>query len=100
LSFFFLSFHFDSLIFFFFFQHPGGRDWLLTTQGTDITEAFEVHHLNQPLVSGILQRYYVRDTHKSRSTPFTFHVGDFYHTLRQRVFERLCVLSFSKFVSH
>lgn len=27
-------------------RHPGGRDWLERTRGQDITEAYEVHHIN------------------------------------------------------
>ena len=41
--------------------HPGGPDWLRLTRGHDITEAFEVHHLNTTKVQSILKTMYVRD---------------------------------------
>ena len=28
------------------FKHPGGVMWMHLTKGTDITELFEIHHLN------------------------------------------------------
>ncbi|CAG4992213.1 unnamed protein product [Parnassius apollo] len=41
-------------------KHPGGEEWLELTKGTDITEAFETHHLN-PVAEKILCKFYVRD---------------------------------------
>jgi hypothetical protein len=41
--------------------HPGGAEWLWLTQGTDCTEAYEVHHLDQTKADRLLARYFVRD---------------------------------------
>lgn len=42
-------------------KHPGGRQWLEYTRGTDCTEAFEAHHLDFSKVERILKIYYVKD---------------------------------------
>ncbi|KAA0195902.1 hypothetical protein HAZT_HAZT010028 [Hyalella azteca] len=39
-------------------KHPGGRFWLETTRGTDITEAFESAHVN-PAVAKMLPKFYI-----------------------------------------
>lgn len=61
-------------------------------QGTDITEAFEVHHLNYTKVENVLQDYRVRDAKLPRNFKFTFKKTGFYHTLRHRVAEKLKTL--------
>lgn len=68
--------------------HPGGRDWIETTRGTDITEAFETSHLvNVEKVDAILAKYYVRDADVGhvRNSPYTFEEDGFYKTLKRRV---------------
>lgn len=73
------------------FSHPGGALWLDLTRGTDITELFESHHLDYTRAVAVLAKYEVREltgTLGPRNSPFTFRPGDFYHSLRQKVWER------------
>lgn len=59
-------------------------------KGTDITEAFEVHHINEELAVQLLPKYYVRSTQQTRrNSPFTFHENDFYCTLKRNVRDAL-----------
>lgn len=59
-----------------------------TSQGTDVTEAFETHHLsNKP--SQVLAKFYVRDAAGPRNYKFTFEENGFYKTLKRRVVEKL-----------
>ncbi|XP_068631262.1 cytochrome b5-related protein-like [Battus philenor] len=69
-------------------QHPGGEEWLELTKGTDVTEAFESHHLN-PAIESILNKYYVKDAKTPRNSPFTFKEDGFYRTLKREVYEEL-----------
>ncbi|KAF2360548.1 Fatty acid desaturase domain [Trinorchestia longiramus] len=64
-------------------KHPGGQFWLETTKGTDITEAFEAHHLN-PSVEKLLPKFFVKDATTKRNSPYTFHENGFYKTLKRR----------------
>lgn len=73
-------------------RHPGGRQWLEVTRGTDITEAFESSHIN-PSTKNILDRYYVKEANSSRVSPFTFHPDGFYSILKSRVHDKLSELS-------
>ena len=42
--------------------HPGGRQWIDLTKGTDITESFEVSHLfEDERGNALLKKYFVRD---------------------------------------
>lgn len=59
------------------------------SQGTDITEAFEVHHINHEKVEKVLQEYWVRDAKLPRNFKFTFKETGFYRTVRRRVAEKL-----------
>lgn len=61
-------------------------------QGTDITEAFEVHHLNYVKAKSVLQKYRVRDAKLPRNFKFTYKETGFYYTLRHRVAEKLKTL--------
>ncbi|KAK5641844.1 hypothetical protein RI129_010391 [Pyrocoelia pectoralis] len=65
-------------------SHPGGPSWLELTKGTDITEAFEVHHLSST-PEQILKKYYVRKAQTPRNSPFTFKDDGFYRTLKRNV---------------
>ncbi|KAL4707905.1 hypothetical protein ACJJTC_013696 [Scirpophaga incertulas] len=86
-------------------HHPGGEEWLELTKlkrrirsyiqkavnlntGTDITEAFESHHLN-PVVEKMLSKYFVKEASTSRNSPYTFDDDGFYRTLKQTVWEEL-----------
>ncbi|CAG9795227.1 unnamed protein product [Diatraea saccharalis] len=69
-------------------NHPGGAEWLELTKGTDITEAFEAHHLN-PVVEKMLDKYFVKNTNTPRNSPYTFNEDGFYRTLKRAVREEL-----------
>jgi len=70
-------------------QHPGGIHWLNTTKGMDVTDYFEVFHLNQEKVEHILQKYKVGEVTTPRCTPFLFKEDGFYKTLQRRVLKIL-----------
>lgn len=57
-------------------------------QGTDITEAFESHHLS-PLASKILSNFFVRNAKAPRTSAFTFKPDGFFQTLKFRVYEKI-----------
>nr|XP_026496809.1 cytochrome b5-related protein-like isoform X2 [Vanessa tameamea] len=69
-------------------KHPGGAEWLELTKGTDITEAFESHHIN-PTTEKMLNKFYIRDAKTPRNSPFTFHEDGFYKSLKRAVHEEL-----------
>lgn len=94
-------------------SHPGGSFWLEITkvrevdsrllqglrkfklnekflcfQGTDITEAFESHHIT-PKASKLLNDFYVREAVDPRNYFFTYSDSGFYRTLKKRVAEKL-----------
>lgn len=65
-------------------KHPGGKDWIKFTQGTDITEAYEASHVAfDP--SKILEKYYVKPATKPRNSPYTFEDDGFYKTLKRKI---------------
>ncbi|RZB40751.1 Cyt-b5 and/or FA desaturase domain containing protein [Asbolus verrucosus] len=65
-------------------SHPGGSEWLELTKGTDITEAFEVHHLTTA-PEETLKKYFVKKAKVKRNSPFTFKDDGFYRTLKREV---------------
>ncbi|CAL8110466.1 unnamed protein product [Orchesella dallaii] len=66
-------------------KHPGGRDWIEFSRGTDITEAFESSHfVNVKNVRQILEKYYVADDPSPRNSPYTFKENGFYKTLKRK----------------
>ncbi|XP_045619074.1 cytochrome b5-related protein-like [Procambarus clarkii] len=67
-------------------KHPGGRDWIAATRGTDITEVFESAHLTS-LPRTTLQRYLVREAGGTRNSPYTFTHDGFYHTFKRKARE-------------
>ncbi|GJQ73722.1 hypothetical protein Trydic_g14056 [Trypoxylus dichotomus] len=69
-------------------RHPGGPDWLKMTKGTDITEAFEVHHI-KGVAETLLPKYLVKKAQTPRISPYTFEENGFYRTLKQNVREEL-----------
>ncbi|XP_075971562.1 cytochrome b5-related protein-like [Anticarsia gemmatalis] len=69
-------------------KHPGGADWLELTKGTDITEAFECHHITNFAVK-MLEKFHVRDAKTPRNSPFTFKEDGFYKTLKREAVEEL-----------
>nr|CAI5867195.1 unnamed protein product [Callosobruchus analis] len=73
-------------------NHPGGEDWLsLTKVGTDITEAFESHHISE-VPTYMLSQYLVRHAKTPRNSPFTFHENGFYKSLKKKVHKKLKTL--------
>lgn len=69
-------------------KHPGGKDWLILTKGTDITEAFESHHIATN-VENILPKFKVRDAKEPRNIKLTFKENGFYRTLKSRIRDEL-----------
>jgi len=65
-------------------KHPGGKMWIESTRGTDITEAFESHHPDGPAAEAILNKYYVKAATEPRNSPFTFEENGFYRTLKRK----------------
>lgn len=63
--------------------HPGGAEWLRLTKGTDITEAFEAHHVTTT-AARMLNDFYVKQASTPRNSPYTFHEDGFYRTLQRR----------------
>ncbi|KAL3272610.1 hypothetical protein HHI36_014078 [Cryptolaemus montrouzieri] len=64
--------------------HPGGSEWIRSTKGTDITEAFETHHI-RGVAENFLPKYFERKAKSVRNYPFTFHENGFYRTLKKRI---------------
>ncbi|KAG7208906.1 hypothetical protein KM043_015087 [Ampulex compressa] len=73
--------------------HPGGAEWIRLTKGTDITEAFECHHLTER-AEKLLPKFYVRDAVTPRVVPFTFHPDGFYRVFKKRALEALKDVNF------
>ncbi|XP_049529706.1 cytochrome b5-related protein-like [Anopheles darlingi] len=69
-------------------SHPGGPDWLRITKGTDITEAFETHHIGRR-AEQLLPKFYVRPATHPRNVRLTFNEQGFYRTLKRRIRQRL-----------
>lgn len=70
-------------------KHPGGADWIQLTKGQDITEAFNIHHLNMEKVKPLLEKYRVKDTTRPRNVKLTFEEDGFYMTLKRKVAAKL-----------
>ncbi|CAH2071502.1 unnamed protein product, partial [Iphiclides podalirius] len=65
-------------------SHPGGPQWINITKGTDITEAFETHHLHG-VAEMLVAKYFVRKADTPRNSPFTFKEDGFYKTLKEKI---------------
>ena len=57
-------------------------------QRTDITEAFECHHIST-YPQTMLNIFYIREAVTKRNSPFTFNDNGFYHVLKKRAREEL-----------
>ena len=55
----------------------------VTVQGTDITEAFEAHHVTKS-AEYLLKQFYVRPATGPRYSPYTFKDDGFYRTFKRR----------------
>eukprot|EP00047_Mylnosiga_fluctuans_P007938 m.5468 g.5468 ORF g.5468 m.5468 type:complete len:437 (-) comp2008_c0_seq1:94-1404(-) len=68
------------------FEHPGGREWLDLTRGTDCTAEFEVHHIHETKVLPLLRKYHVRACpDAAKIAAYTFEENGFYKTLKRAV---------------
>jgi len=63
--------------------HPGGRNWLDLTRGTDCTEAFETYHVFG-VSESLLKKFWVRKATTKRRYRFTFNHDGFFKTLQRR----------------
>lgn len=68
-------------------KHPGGKDWIYLTKGQDITEAYEVHHLNSKKADAVLKKFYVADASESYAGRYNWDENSFYKVLKSRVCE-------------
>ncbi|XP_052863972.1 cytochrome b5-related protein-like [Anopheles cruzii] len=68
--------------------HPGGSEWIRRTKGTDITEAFETHHIIRT-AEQMLPKFYVRPAIQPRNVRLTFDEHGFFRTLKRRVRQKL-----------
>jgi len=64
-------------------HHPGGRNWLDLTRGTDCTEAFETYHVFG-VSESLLKKFWVKKATTPRRYRFTFHPDGFYKTLQRK----------------
>jgi hypothetical protein len=69
-------------------RHPGGESWLRLTKGTDITEAFETHHITDK-AEKYLSKFKIREAKNPRNIKLTFNEDGFYRTLKNRVRDKL-----------
>jgi hypothetical protein len=76
-------------------HHPGGSDWLEVTQGVDITEQFESHHITGA-AEKILPKYFIRMAKKPRNYKITFDDSGFYKTLKRRVGSKMDFIDHSQ----
>ncbi len=67
-------------------SHPGGRQWLELTRGTDITEAFHVAHVFLGRAEAAMEKYKVGPCPKDvpRRSWFTFEKDGFYLKFKAR----------------
>ncbi|EDW28733.1 GL18786 [Drosophila persimilis] len=75
-------------------RHPGGAYWIECTRGTDITEPFESHHI-EDRARQLLSKFEVREAAQPRNYKFTFDQNGFYMTLKRRVREKLRKMNYS-----
>jgi len=64
-------------------SHPGGKDWILLTKGTDITESFETSHVFG-VPQALLRKFWVKKATKPRTSRFTFDENGFFKTVQRR----------------
>lgn len=69
-------------------QKHARKKYVFYFQGTDITVAFETHHLSGAAET-ILPKYFVKKTDLPKNLPFTFKEDGFYRTLKTKVVEKL-----------
>lgn len=69
--------------------HPGGADWIKLTKGTDITEAFETHHIHPEVPVRTLEKYKIRAAAEPRNFKFTFNDDGFFRTVKRNIGKKL-----------
>lgn len=69
-------------------RHPGGELWLEVTEGTDITEHFETHHIKDT-AERMLEKFFVRDAKLQRNYKISFKENGFYKTVKRRVAQKV-----------
>ncbi|XP_017857522.1 PREDICTED: cytochrome b5-related protein [Drosophila arizonae] len=74
-------------------RHPGGAFWIERTKGTDITEPFESHHIEDH-AQRMLSKFEVRSAAQPRNYKFTLEEKGFYLTLKRRVRAKLRQLNY------
>ena len=65
------------------FVFKGGKDWILLTKGTDITESFETSHVFG-VPQALLRKFWVKKATKPRTSRFTFDEDGFFKTVQRR----------------
>ena len=70
-------------------SHPGGAHWLSRTQGQDITDYYETHHIDTDKTNAILAKYFVADQKNHPPTGFEFSSNNLYGRIKQKVREAL-----------
>lgn len=63
--------------------------WIKFTKGTDITEAFETHHIYSERPERLLDKYKIRLASEPRNFKFTFDDSGFYRTFKRKVGKKL-----------
>ena len=56
---------------------------MFLVQGSDITEAFEAHHVTK-IPEHLLKQFYVQAASEPRNSPYTFKDDGFYRTLKRK----------------
>ena len=70
--------------------HPGGRWWIESTRGQDITDLVETHHMFSPdKMAKIMDKYYVGDAARDYRPYFDYSDDGFYRILKRRCSEVL-----------
>ena len=67
-------------------SHPGGKQWLQWTQGTDCTVHFETHHINMGRARKVLKKFLVGPAPRpGAASAYAWGDDDLYSTLREAV---------------
>ena len=72
-------------------KHPGGSSWITLTQGHDVSEHFQVHHLNYEKAKLMLDKYYVGECPKKQKPRFTFEEDGLYKTVKKRLLKKYTI---------
>lgn len=67
--------------------HPGGAHWLTRTKGLDITDWYEIHHIDTSMTDAILQKYFVEDQPEHPPLPYIYSKDNLYGKIKSKVLE-------------